>query len=137
MIELAGINYWAIVVAWLVNCIIGALWYSPAGFARQWAKLTGVDIMKIPQKEATRTLFAVVVSGFIQALALGIVLNSIGVQTAVEGILAGLLLWFGFMAATTVGVTRYQRLKWKFLWLNASYFLVVMTINSIILAIWK
>lgn len=135
--EFSNLNLWAIVVAWIINCAVGAFWYSPAGFAKQWKKHTGIDILKIPEKEATRILGFVVLSGFIQALTLAIVIRSLGVTTAMEGLITGLVLWIGFTTATTVGVTLYSRRSWKFLWLNSSYFLLVMAINSIILAIWR
>ena len=137
MLELDGINFWAVVAAWVINCAVGGFWYSPAGFAKQWKKHTGVDLMKIPQKESTRILMAVVVSGLVQAFTLALVLNSLNVSTITEGLVAGLVLWFGMVAATTVGVTLYARKSWRFLWLNSSYFLVVMAINSILLAVWK
>ncbi len=137
MLELEGINLWAVVVAWVVNCAVGAYWYSPAGFANKWKQYGGGDMMKIPQDEATRTLIAVVVSGFIQALTLAVLLNSLNVNSITEGLIAGVVLWFGLVAATTVGVTLYARKSWKFLGLNAAYFLVVMAINSIILSVWQ
>jgi hypothetical protein len=137
MLELDGINFWAVVAAWIVNCAVGAYWYSPAGFAKQWKKHTGVDLLKIPQKEATRILMAVVVSGAVQAFTLALVLNSLDVSTATEGLVAGLVLWFGLVAATTVGVTLYARKSWRFLWLNSSYFLIVMAVNSVLLAVWR
>ena len=137
MLEFDGINYWAVVVAWLVNVIVGALWYSPAGFAKQWTALTGIDILKIPQAEATKILVAVAVSAAVQAFALALMLNSIDVASASEGLMAGFVLWLGFTTATTVGVTLYQRRSWSFLWLNASYFLVVICLNSIILGMWQ
>lgn len=137
MLELEGINYWAVVVAWIVNCAVGAYWYSPAGFAKQWKAHTGVDLLKIPQKQATNILLSVVVSGAVQAFTLALVLNSLNVSNAMEGLVAGLVLWIGLVAATTVGTTLYQRRSWKFLWLNTSYFLVVMAVNSVILAVWQ
>jgi hypothetical protein len=137
MLELDGLNYWAIVVAWLINCAIGAFWYSPAGFAKQWNKLTGIDILKIPEKEATKILLSVVGSAAVQAGALAVVLNSLHVTTATEGLVVGLVLWLGFTTATTVGVTLYQRRSWKFLWLNSAYFLLVIAINSVLLAVWR
>lgn len=137
MLDFEGLNYWAIAVAWLINCVVGAFWYSPAGFAKQWAKNTGVDIMKIPEKEATRILGFVIASGLVQAVALAVILNSLNVTDAMDGLLAGVLLWLGFRAATTVGVTLYARRSWKFWWLNNSYFLIVMAINSVVLAAWK
>lgn len=136
MLELSGVNFWAVIVVWLLYISVGAVWYSPAGFAKQWKKYTNIDIMKIPANEATRTLVAVVLSSALQALILGVVINSLHANTAIEGLVAGLVLWLGFTAATTVGVTLYSRRSWKFLWLNSSYFLLVMALGSVILAVW-
>jgi hypothetical protein len=137
MLEFDGINVWAVVVAWLINMVVGAFWYSPAGFAKQWSKLTGVNIMKIPVAEANKIISFVAVSALIQALTLAVILNSLDVSGVMEGLQVGLLLWFGLVTATTVGVTLYQRLGWKFMALNSSYFLVVMTINSVIISSWR
>lgn len=131
-----NINLWAVVVAWLINMAVGAFWYSPAGFAGLWKKYTGIDIMKIPQNEATRTLLFVSLSALIQAAALGLIISTLDPSSWIEGSMAGFVLWLGFTAATTVGVTLYSRRSWKFLWLNSSYFLVVMLLNSIIFTIW-
>jgi len=137
MLELEGINYLAVAAAWLVNVVIGSYWYSPAGFGKQWAKLSGVNHMKMPEREATKAIGFVAVSAALQAFALAVVLNSLGITDAANGLVVGLVLWLGFTAATMVGVTLYQRLGWKFWWLNSSYFLVVMSINSLLLTLWR
>ena len=137
MLEHEGLNHLAVLVAWLVNCAVGAYWYSPAGFGKLWAKLSGVDHMAMPENEATKTLGFIILSAAVQAAALALIFNSLNVTGVVNGLLVGFVLWVGFVAATTVGNTLYQRLSWKFWWLNASYFLVVMLINSVLLAIWR
>ncbi len=137
MLEFVGINYWAVAAVWVLYMIVGAFWYSPAGFAKQWTKYTGIDILKIPQDQATKILGFIVLSALVQALTLGVVIHSLQITTAVNGVIAGIVLWLGFTAATSVGVTLYSKRSWKFLWLNSSYFLVVMTIGSLILAIWR
>jgi len=137
MLEFQDLNYWAILVAWLVYTSVGAYWYSPAGFGKLWAKLSGVNHMKTPQDEATRSIVAVSVAALFQALVLAVVIDSLGASTMVEGLKLGVVLWFGLTALTTVGNTLYMRLGWKFWWLNSSYFLLVMTINSVILAVWQ
>lgn len=136
MLELDGINYWAVAVAWFINVVVGAFWYSPAGFGKAWSKLSGVNIMKIPPKEANKIISFVAGSAVLQALALAIIINSLHATTAFNGLQIGLVLWLGLTAATTVGNTLYQRLDWKFWWINNSYFLLVMAANSVILAIW-
>ena len=137
MLTLEGLNYWAIVVAWIINCAVGAYWYSSAGFAKKWEEYTNIDIMKIPQDEATRTLIYVVISGLIQAVGLGLVLNSLSPSDIVQGLFIGFVLWAGFVASTTVGTTLYSRRGWGFWWLNASYFLIVILLNSAILTLWQ
>lgn len=137
MLEFGGINYWAVVVAWLINIIVGAFWYSPAGFAKIWEKHTGINLLKIPEKKATKIIVSVALSAVFQALTLAVIIHSLHVTTATNGLLVGLVLWFGLTTATTVGVTLYSNRSWKFLWLNSSYFLLVMAVNSVILATWR
>jgi len=133
MIEFEGLNYLAILLAWIVNMAVGAFWYSPAGFAKPWTKYTGVDMMKTPKKETNRAIVFVAISSLLQALTLALLLNSLAPQNIGEAIVATLVLWFGFTAITTVGNTLYQRQGWGLWWINASFFLVVMLINTFIL----
>jgi hypothetical protein len=136
MLEFEGINVWAVIAVWLVNVVVGSLWYSPAGFGKRWSKLSGVDIMKLPKDEANRAILFVALSAVVQAVTLGLVLNSLGVSNALEGLKVTLVLWLGLTAATTIGTNFYARKSWGFWWLNASYFLVVMAINGLILGAW-
>ena len=141
MLDLSGINYFAVLVAFIINVAVGAFWYSPSGFGKKWSKLSGVELMKIPKKEADNAIVAVAISSVVQVLVLAIVLNSLhvsaGTHPLTNGFIAGVVIWAGFVAATTVGNNLYMRKSWNFWWLNSSFFLVVMAINSVILAIWK
>src|SRR5262249_17223708 len=100
-------------------------------------KHTGVDIMKIPVKEANKILGSVVVAGLVQAVVLAVILNSLGATDASNGFRIGVFLWLGLVEGNTAGVTLCRGKSWKFWWLNSGYFLVVMGINSVILAIWQ
>lgn len=137
MLDLSGLNYFAIAVVWIIYLIVGAFWYSPAGFAKKWTELTGIDILKMPQKQANAAIMNVAVSAIFQVVALAVVLNSLTVSTIANAFLVSFLLWLGFTTATTVGVTFYSKRDWRFIGLNSSYFLLVMSIGSIVLTIWK
>lgn len=137
MLEFEGINYWAVLVVWVLYMVIGAWWYSVAGFAKQWTKHTGINILEIPTKQANNIIMSVAVSSLVQAVTLAVLLNSLGVSSITEGLIAGLVMWFGLVAATTVGVTLYSKRSWGFLWLNSAYFLVAMGLGSAILAVWQ
>lgn len=137
MLELTGLNIWAMLVVWVIYMAVGAFWYSPAGFAKKWKEHTGIDILKIPENQATKILISVALSALVQTLALAVVLNSLNVTLVAHGLLIGLVLWLGFTAATTVGVTLYSKRNWGFWWLNSAYFLIVMAVGSIVLTIWQ
>ena len=137
MLDLSNLNPLAILATWLLSFTIGALWYSPAGFSKQWSKLSGVDMMKMPKDLANKAIMSVAVASLVQVLALAILVNSLGATSVVDGLTIGLLVWAGFTAATTVGNNLYSRLSWKFWWLNASFFLVVMPLNAVILSVWN
>lgn len=137
MLDLAGINFIAVLVVWLLYMAVGAWWYSTAGFAKQWTKYTKIDILKIPTEQANKIIASVAVAALVQVLTLAIILNSLDVTSVLSGLVATVLLWLGLVTATTVGVTLYSKRAWGFLWLNSAYFLVVMSIGGIILASWK
>ena len=137
MLDFEGINYFAVLVAWLISVVIGGFWYSPAGFGRQWSKLSGIDMMKTPKAETSRAIKFVAISCLLQSFALALLLNNLHVENVLQGLADSMVIWFGFTALTTVGNTLYQRQSWKFWWLNASYFLVVMVINGSIFSVWR
>jgi hypothetical protein len=137
MLEFSGLNYWAVLVAWLINIIVGSLWYSPIGFGKLWSKLSGVDMMTIPKDEANKAIGMVAISAIVQTFALAVVINSLSATSLTDGLKIGLLIWAGFTAATTIGNTLYSRLSLKFWLLNSGFFLVVITSGSVVLATWN
>lgn len=137
MLEFAGLNYWAVAVAWLITAAVGAFWYSPIGFGKQWMKRTGVNIFDMPDNEATTVLGSVMVAAVVQAAGLAIVINTFDATTVGEGLIAGVVLWAGLTGASTVGNTLYSRRGWGFWWINNSYYLLVTAANSILLATWR
>ncbi len=137
MLDFAGLSIFAILVAWVINVVIGSFWYSPAGFGKRWSNLSGVDMMKTPKNEANRAIILVVISSLVLAFAQALILRSLHVTTFSQGVWVSLILWFGFTAVTTIGNTLYQRKSLSFWWLNAAFFLVVMVLDGILLALWQ
>jgi len=136
MFEIDNLNYLAIIAATFVNVILGSWWYSPAGFGKKWSKITGVDMMKSSKEETRKAIIIVFFGSIIQSVVLAVVLKSLGATLFTDGIMAGFVLWLGFVAATSIGDDLYSRRGWKFWWLNSSFFLIVMIINGVILSVW-
>ncbi|MGZ6005360.1 MAG: DUF1761 domain-containing protein [Candidatus Saccharimonadales bacterium] len=131
----AVINWWAVLVATGVNMVVGAVWYSPVLFAKDWAKLVG---RKMNEMGDGASSYAITTAGaFVQGLILSYIVAWSNVTTAVKGAWLGLLIWLAFVAVTQ-GVNTIFAGGRKKLWaINTGYFLVVLVINGAILAVWR
>jgi hypothetical protein len=137
VLEIHGLNYWALLAAWAINVAVGSFWFSPVGFGKLWSKLSGVDMMKLPKNQANKAISFVILGALVQVLALGVILHALHATKWIDGLAVGLVAWAGFTAATTLGNTLYMRLSLKFWCLNSAFFLVVFAINSILLTVWR
>jgi hypothetical protein len=134
------VNWWAILVAVVVNMIVGFIWYSPALFAKPWAKLTGrkMDEMGDGNQGYVLTTLGSLVQAFILTyfVAYAIYFYPSKSETSV-GLMTAFLAWLGFVAVPQ-GVNTIFEGRRKKLWaINTGYFLVVLLINGVILANWR
>ena len=130
------INYLAVVVAAVVNMVVGALWYSPALFAKQWAALVGRKMEDL-QKNAAPGYVLTALGALVQAWILVHFVRWAQADTAVDGAIVGLWLWVGFVAVTQGVNTIFAGTRKKLWAINTGYFLVVLLINGALLAVWK
>jgi hypothetical protein len=102
-IEVSAINWLAVIVSAAIYFALGALWYSPPLFARQWQAAVGWDEMR--QQPQTNPLTYVVpgVLYLVAAVATAIIAAATGTDTLTEGITLGLITGIGF-ALPMVGV---------------------------------
>jgi hypothetical protein len=129
------INWWAVLVAAIVNMVVGAVWYSPALFAKQWSKLVG---RKMNEMGDGPTSYVVTAAGaIIQAAILSYLIGAIGVKSVLNGAYVGILVWIGFVAMTQGVNTIFAGTRKKLWAINTGYFLVVLVINGAILAAWR
>src|SRR5437763_1418970 len=93
------INYWAVLVAAVINMVVGSIWYSKALFAKEWMKLTG---RKTEEMGGGGTGYGVAIIGaLIQAWILAHFVTYAGSTTFADGLVTAFWLWLGFVAITT------------------------------------
>jgi predicted membrane protein len=129
-------NWWAIIVAAVVNFILEAVWYSI--FYQQW--LSGIGRtdawlkgrLPIPLQFGTAVVCAVVM-----AAAISCVVQLTGPQTAYRGMRVATALWMGFNI--TVWATEYvfEVRPWSLLFINAGFWLIGMNLMGLIVGAWK
>lgn len=128
------INYAAVVLAAVVNMIVGAAWYSPALFGKQWSKLMGRSMEEM-RSRAGMGYGITAVAALAQGYILAHFVQYVGSTTASEGAQTGFWLWVGFVAVTMAVNTVFAGSSWKLWRINAGYFLVVLLLNGALLAV--
>ena len=128
------INYWAVIVTAAVPVLLGALWYSPAMFARSW--LDAVGRTRDELSGAQMGYFLSALGALLTSYALARIERWAEVDDLVNGALVGLLVWLGFVASV-LAVTTYFGGRPAKLWLiNAGYQLVTLVAMGAILGTW-
>jgi uncharacterized protein DUF1761 len=131
-----GVNWLAVIVAAVVNMVLGFAWYSRQVFGTRWAKLAGVNIEQMtggPTPMYAITVVAALIAAYVTAL----FVQGLGAGTLVEGALVGALAWVGFIVPATVVDYLFVG-RPRDLWvLNNGYQLVAFVLMGAILGIWQ
>ena len=133
------VNYLAVVVAGVAAFLLGALWYSPALFARQWMAAHGHTPERIAAMRQTmaRTYAISLVCFLVTAWVMAVLISRIGITEALGGVKLGGITWLGF--AATIGLTSnlYSEKPLAVYLIDAGYQLVYLILMGVILAVWR
>ena len=138
---MATVNYLAVVVAALAAFFLGALWYSPALFAKQWMKAHGYteDKLKEMQKSAMKAYAVSVVCYLVMASVLArlnVHMNPDG-STLSQGMWLGFLAWIGFAATLGLTANMFSEKPLSAYYIDAGYQLAFMLIMGAIIGAWR
>jgi hypothetical protein len=108
--DFSSINWLAVVACVLASMIIGGIWFSPKAFYPVWWKAIGKTDSDVPGDQSMSgmgmTWVMVVVSSFVQAVFMSLMVNAMGNMTGgatlASGAMAGFLLWLGFVAPSSL-----------------------------------
>lgn len=128
-------NLWAVLVAALIQWVLGALWYS-LFFAKPWMALVGHT-----PGERPKGAVVAMVSSFIGGLLLSFILAHVvlwsGADTVHRGAFIGGICWLGFIAAPLFAQHLYEKRSFKLFAINTGYWLVALLISGVLLAVWR
>ncbi len=129
------LNIIPFVLAVAADMLVGTLWYSPFLFGNYWMKEVGMS--RDDLKGAGKAMGFAILSSFVMAFVLSIVLEKLNVTTVDGAIETAFMLWIGFVATTNTMRVIYERAKPSVYFLQVSYHLIGMIVMSIILVLWK
>jgi len=132
------LNVLAVLVAAIAAFALGALWYSPALFAKPWMKAHGhtPDKLEAMKKGMARAYGVSFVCFLVMAAAMAILIGRIGIGTVLGGIKLGGLCWVGFAATIGLTANMYSDKPLSAYLIDAGYQFVYMLVMGIILAVW-
>jgi len=127
-------NHLAILVAALIQWVLGALWYS-LFFRKPWMQLTGHTKAEKPKGMVFSMVWSFI-GGLILSFVLAHVVLWSGARDFGWGAFIGFLCWFGFIFAPLSAETLYEQRPFKLLAINSGYWLAALLISGGLLAAW-
>ncbi len=140
-----SINMMAVLVGGIVTMVIGALWYSPALFAKVWMKETGIteDKMKMAQakgmgKTYLGSFIASLVLSYVLAhfVAIGVLASGLSPSFSLGAQIGGWI-WLGFIATSFLNTVFWEGKSWTLYFINAGHYLAVLVLVGGILGTWQ
>ncbi len=129
----SDINYLTVVIAGILNMIIGFLWYGPL-FSKPWMKLVGLTPEKI--SEQSDKMGMNYLTSFVLALVSAAVFQTIYMSfnpaDIVESITLAFLVWFGFVFAVVINQSMFVKKPFKLILIDSGYNLVSLTVWSVL-----
>jgi hypothetical protein len=132
------INILAVLVSAVVTFGIGALWYSPFLFGKQWMAFNDVtpDKVEAMRKGAARLYGISFLCYVVLAAVFAILIRMVHLESVLGGAKMGGMLWVGFVATLGLTASLYQAKPLKAFALDAGYQLVFMVVMGLILTAW-
>ena len=139
MVPQVPINYLAILVSSVVSMMLGALWYSPLLFGKEWMKLMGIDEKKMKgmkKKGVAKSYILGFIGNLITTFVLAHFVRYTGAESFIDGMQTALLIWIGFVATVMLGTILWEGKPVRLYLINSAYYLVMLLIAGGILAVW-
>lgn len=140
------INWVGVLVATIVNMVIGAAWYSPILFVKPWTagveKTIGKEAFQRNHQAmqskmvAARTYGLTMVGAFLVSYTMELVIDYRPADTIFEGALVGLVMWLGFVVTTSLLTVLFEGRSRSVYVINMANQLVAFVITGGILGLW-
>lgn len=131
-----SINLLAVLLAAVLNMVLGALWYSPVLFAKTWMAALGKTEDEI-RKNSPGPIYAInTIGNLVLAYVLAHIIDYAQATTVVQGAQTGFWVWLGFLVPVLLTVYMFEMRSIKLYFIFISYQLIALVLEGIILAIW-
>jgi hypothetical protein len=131
--ELQDLNWLAVVVAALAGYFPGAIWYSPVGFLKPWARELGVNLDVKPKGVGAKVAIGLI-PALVAAIAFALVVGPH--PTLHEALARATVVAVGFIATSFAIQYLYEQRSPTFWLINSGYHLLQFLIMGAVLSLW-
>jgi len=126
-----AVSWIAIVVAAVVRFAIGAIWYAPQVFGKQWQEADGIkgNPAQMPGALAVQAL-----AGLVMAYVLARVIGHYSAENLIAGAFIGFMMWLGFVATILLPTVMFEKRSMNLFYIVAGYQLVSLAVMGAIIA---
>ena len=131
------INHLAVLVAVVLQFVLGFLWYGPF-FGEPWMGMVGLDMATVEANppgagEWITNIFSAVVSMYVLAW----LFTKINVTSLVQGLLIGLLIGFAFVLLSIMTSGMFAKDPYGLAWITGGFTTVGLALGGAVLGAWK
>lgn len=136
----ANVNIFAVLVAAVLTFVLGAFWYSPVLFARQWMQAQGYTPEKLAEmkrKGLARAYVGSALCYLVMAYVVALFAAYTNSTTLPQGLWLGLLAWLGFAAPIGLTANLFSEKPIAAWVIDAGYQFAYLVIMSVLLSVWR
>lgn len=139
------INLWAVLVAAIVNVILGSIWFGPI-FGKVW--MNQVDMKDMSKEKMDASMKKGMVEGYIMMIVGSLIMAYVLANSLIfansylemsgfwSGVTVGFANWIGFVLPVTIGVVAWEGKSLAYWAVTYSFYLLGMMVMGGILAVW-
>jgi hypothetical protein len=136
----ANVNIFAVLIAAVLTFVLGAFWYSPVLFARQWMQAQGYTPEKLEEMKKrglTRAYVGSALCDLVMAYVVALFAAYTNSTTLAQGLWLGFLAWLGFAAPIGLTANLFSEKPIAAWVIDAGYQLAFLVIMGVLLSLWR
>jgi hypothetical protein len=131
-----NLNWFAVVTAAAAGMLVSAAWYSDKLFGKTWMKAVGLKKKDTEKPGVTLALVISFITLLVSSAALAVLVDVLMVTGALNGVLLGVLVGFGFMVMNSGMHKLYEQRPFTLFAITAVGDLLTLAAIGAILAVW-
>jgi hypothetical protein len=135
-----SINFWPILVSSIAAFALGALWYSPVLFGKEWMtliKMTDADMKAAQARGVWKFYVAQFAITIVMFIVLSFVISFTQSLGAADGAFLAFILWLGFIVTVTLNRVIWSNVPFKLALIESVYNLITLAIGGAIIGAWR